>query len=584
MLSRIIPACLLSVALISSAAFARSDERYFHATEHFIQAKDLPEDYHAVVRSIQCVRRDAFEGSEVHSDAEQWLFDVGNKLHIESRDGTIRRRLLFHEGDTITKARLLETERALRGELFLADCIVEVMDWGDGTAHVNVHTWDHWSLTLPISINKKGDRWLYYLGIVEYNILGTGQKLALITGQELERKLNYVEYLNNAFLPWKLRLSGRASLLSDGYNYSMALEKPMQSRTQQYSFSASASGQELTERVYYDGNRFENLSGPPAYVDSVKQLEGETNTLVQFDNVGTHNVNLSGTRSFGVYNKLDAGLFLKYRDRYLVDGRYRYSPLLARDMSIDGSVHEINTRTDVAPGFTMSFARYDYKTVHNYHNLKWSENMDVGMRFTTRFGMNVEELGSANSDFYMSHDAIYVNSWLDQHFLNVSAQMTSWINSAGDWDDGVVNGEFAYQWKPVSSTATLLSTSWWNYFAMEKSQQLLLGEDDGLNGYPVLYYAGQASFLGEIEQRWFPAFEIGTLVPAFAAFLNGGNTFPTWDKFDPENLHYSVGVGLRIGLSKSTQKIVNHLNLSWPLEKDLSGAWPHISIIAKGSL
>src|SRR5688500_7792106 len=88
---------LLSAAL---SCLAQAD-RFFRATEGFTRAKDLPDDFSAQVRSIQLGIKDVFEGSTVHSEAEAGLFEIGNKLHIESRPGAIRRRLLFREGDTV---------------------------------------------------------------------------------------------------------------------------------------------------------------------------------------------------------------------------------------------------------------------------------------------------------------------------------------------------------------------------------------------------------------------------------------------------------------------------------------------------
>src|SRR6187402_2141461 len=88
------PIGLLLALLFSvfSQAPRAQDDRFFQPAEGFTRAKDLSEDFTGTVRSIQTDIKDAFEGSTVHSDAEAWLFDMGNKLHIESRLGTIRRR------------------------------------------------------------------------------------------------------------------------------------------------------------------------------------------------------------------------------------------------------------------------------------------------------------------------------------------------------------------------------------------------------------------------------------------------------------------------------------------------------------
>ena len=51
----------------------------------------------------------------------------------------------------------------------------------------------------------------------------------------------------------------------------------------------------------------------------------------------------------------------------------------------------------------------------------------------------------------------------------------------------------------------------------------------------------------------------------------------------PADLHWSLGLGLRLGRSKSTQKMVQHINLTFPLgDKYLSG--PVVSVLAKKHL
>jgi hypothetical protein len=44
---------------------------------------------------------------------------------------------------------------------------------------------------------------------------------------------------------------------------------------------------------------------------------------------------------------------------------------------------------------------------------------------------------------------------------------------------------------------------------------------------------------------------------------------------DLDDLHYGVGLGLRLGATRSTQKVVNHINVVWPIgEKNLdSWSW-----------
>jgi hypothetical protein len=63
-----------------------------------------------------------------------------------------------------------------------------------------------------------------------------------------------------------------------------------------------------------------------------------------------------------------------------------------------------------------------------------------------------------------------------------------------------------------------------------------------------------------------------------AIFFNAGNTYSETEDVDASNLHYSLGLGLRLGASKSVHKVVNHINLSFPLGKEFKeeSVWERI--------
>lgn len=569
--------CAALLLLAFSAARAQSD-RFFQPAEGFTRADSLPEDFRATVRSIQLEIKDAFEGSTAHSDAEKYLFDIGNGLHWESNAGTIRRRLLFREGDSLSKGLLLETEKLLRQEEFLADAIIEVKRWDDGTAHVRVTSYDQWTTVPGVSLQRLGGEWIYWIGPVESNLFGTGQRLGFFIGHDQIRDTRWLDYANNALFPARLRLTTHAAWLSDGYSVLFSLGKPLETRTSRWAFSTSVSAVELSEQVFFDANELPDLP------DSLADVYGGTYaTRASFSNVVTHDVNASVTRSFGYRTKVNVSPSFDWRDRYN-NGAIRVGTRLQPYAPLPSSARAPDERNDYLLGATLAVYQYAYKTVSNFRNLKWTETLETGWRLSTKAAMNQSWMGARNDDFYLSHTGVYNNAWWNSVFLNSSASLRYFAGPDG-FDDGSASANLETQWKPVPITSSALSVTWGHMFASEKSQQLLLGEDNGLNGFPSFYYAGQARLLIEAEQRLFPTFEAGTVVPALAVFLNAGNTFKSYEAFDPGKLHYSAGLGLRLGASKSTQKVVNHVNLSWPIgEKELSGPWPVFSIRAKKSL
>ena len=107
---------------------------------------------------------------------------------------------------------------------------------------------------------------------------------------------------------------------------------------------------------------------------------------------------------------------------------------------------------------------------------------------------------------------------------------------------------------------------------LDADQQILLGGDNGLRGYPLRYQSGEGRWLFTAEQRlfsnWYP----------FQLFNVGGAVFydmgATWGQ-DPlgtpsQGVLRDVGFGLRFGNSRSALGNVLHVDVAYPLDGDAS--------------
>ena len=97
---------------------------------------------------------------------------------------------------------------------------------------------------------------------------------------------------------------------------------------------------------------------------------------------------------------------------------------------------------------------------------------------------------------------------------------------------------------------------------------LLLGGDNGLRGYPLRFQGGDKRASLTVEQRffsdWYPfrLFHVGA-----AAFFDAGRNFGE-DALDTPNhgLLKDVGIGLRLGNSRSGLGNIIHVDLAFPLD------------------
>ncbi len=101
-----------------------------------------------------------------------------NNLNFQTRETTIRRNLLFQEGDAIDPLRLADSERILRNLGFIGDArIVVVQNRGSGdSADVRVIVKEAWTLNLSGSL-KEGNR--LKVSLAEQNILGLGHQVSV---------------------------------------------------------------------------------------------------------------------------------------------------------------------------------------------------------------------------------------------------------------------------------------------------------------------------------------------------------------------------------------------------------------------
>jgi hemolysin activation/secretion protein len=135
--------------------------------------------------------------------------------------------------------------------------------------------------------------------------------------------------------------------------------------------------------------------------------------------------------------------------------------------------------------------------------------------------------------------------------------------------DAVLSAEARYYAKTSEKTKFFATVNGSVAENLDLDSQLLLGGDTGLRGYPLRYQAGTALALLTLEERyytdWYP-FRLFHV--AGAVFFDMGRTWGT----DPATgstslgLLKDVGLGLRLGSSRSAFGNVIHVDLAFPLD------------------
>ncbi len=538
---------------------------------------------------------DAFDDSRVHTKYDKWAYDILNWVHIETREATVRKLLLFDKGDLVNLHFLLESERFLRDQKFLSDANISVAG-ENGKNVVTVQTSDNWTLTIPVTFGFSGSEWSYDnlvwgLGIQESNFLGLGQKLGFYYGHDEFRNMLQVEYGDPHFLFRYNHLDLLYSYNTDGYLASWKMYVPFLSRsTNQWAYTLEGLKNKRNAYVYGSGDLPHGTVEvkPKRALDSLPLFNGEKAVeLMQIEDYINDSLSFRFSRSFGgkqrklylgaTYDYLretaDKGEILRYQ---FTDGKKAYA------IDSASAVNEwVPERKDSRLGFYVMYSNLRYEKIKNFHNVKWTEDVDKGFSVKAQISKNYEQIGAANNDIRLD---FWTNLYLGRefHHLTLKSYMNFYLDHGKRHDFfGRVNGEYIFH--PSDRFATALSGLLDVYDDARYGYQLTLGKADGFVGFPTGFYAGQARVYANLEQRWFPDIEILTLAPVVVAFGSVGETAARVMDINRKDLIYVLGCGVRLAQTKSITRLINKIDISFPLNGARKGK-AHFSVTTSYSL
>ncbi|MCL1955972.1 MAG: hypothetical protein FWF63_01490 [Fibromonadales bacterium] len=476
------------------------------------------------ISQIHVETKNAFDDAVTHTSVEKRLYRIGNIVHIKTKESVIEARLPFKEGDTVSYAEIQEAEKDLRALPYISDAKIEAKKDSLGNTDLYVETSDNWTFAPEVSLGKPGEELLWAVGLLEHNLLGLGHTVGFFFKHEEDRDQKYLLLKTEDFFTPNHKFFFTLSENSDGFERSLGLSYPFISQAKnQWSYNAEMLWSKRDE-YYLEGIREDSLS-------------------------------LWFLRSFG------GASFKTY-------------------LGVGYDFHSIrNWMKDSRFGFSIAASRIRLEKKYNLHRVKWAEDVERGYYIKTVVAKNFKELQAENEDWYFEH-IINLSVGTKKHNFLTKGQNYFYCNK--DSLGNMLNLLFGeYIFKPSLEWSSVLSAqieSWRGSFPL----QFYLDGNSIFPGFPAHYLAGANTFAFKAEQRYFPGFEILTFIPSLAAFLTAGEATDRLHAFEPRDLLYMAGIGLRVSKSKFVQGVVSHINLSWPINGELGKSFvPRLSFIGK---
>ncbi len=462
------------------------------------------------------------------------LYRWANALHIKTRPNIIEYALLFQKGDKLSVKRIEETERLLRTNAFIYDVAIRAVAYQDGVVDIEVKTFDTWSLTASIQLSRAGGSNTTGLKFQERNFFGTGLSMGLSSSSNADRKGTELEVTHRHLLGNWTEISYKKGSYDDGSSQAFSFARPFYALDARWAAGISSSTEDSRISSYSAG----------VLADQYQRRQQKTEL-------------------FGGWSQ---GLVNGWAKRYYVGIKLqddRFSP----SQAFTSPARPADQRL-VTPYLRLDVVQDDFEKLSNLDQVGRPEYIPNGFALQTQLGRSFTALGSTRNlwDYQAA---------VSDGFMLFGNQLLASASIKGQYGEGrhehqLLSMAAKYYVTHNPHRRTFIGVAGSVTSSADTVDQLQLGGDSGLRGYPSRYQNGQRRSLITVEERFYSdAFIWRLFRVGGAVFYDGGRAWggPNQSKTNAGWLS-DVGFGLRFFSVRSAKSTVLHLDFAFPLQRD----------------
>jgi len=488
----------------------------------------------AVIGAIEIHTLDIFDSSQ--SGQNRHLYRAADNLHVKTREGVVRRRLLLKPGEPFDARKLQESERHLRALGFFYDACVEALAVrADGSVDILVVTRDVWTLGGGGGFQRQGGGNTISASLRDTNFLGTGRHFLLKYTDDPDRRESVFRFDDPAVLGTRVEISAKLAERSDGHRYAVGLGRPFYALDSRWSAGTGMVSDEQTIRIYSGGEVVERFN--------------RRQTLVR------------------VHGGLSPG-YLRNGTRRLRFGYSYQKTAFIPDPRLGPANGEL------PPGRTLSYPWVGFQKVgdgfierHNLDLLGRTEDLNLGTELRFQLGYSARSLGASKDQAIIEASASIGHLRGERHVFQFRTEAYARLSDATE--NARIGGQMRYFFRTFGQHQLLTVVQLVVGDNLDLDNQLLIGGERGLRGYGRNASDGDTRFLFSVEHRFYTDLELFHLVHVGAAvFFDAGEAWYRNETTLAPGLLRDVGFGLRLSSSRSSQGTMVHFDVAYPLDGD----------------
>jgi hypothetical protein len=458
-----------------------------------------------------------------------------NVFHISTKASTVRRELVFHEGQTWDQARIDETARHLRDPISTSlVAIVPIASGTDGVVDVLVVTRDVWSLRANSNYEIQGNQLTFLsLALSENNFLGWRKLVAASFRMDQGAYRVGPLYLDrNAFGKhiYVLALGGpvfnRHTSKLEGSASEVTVARPLWSLDTKWGAQLDWTHRDAIDRAF-QGDGLALFHAP----------DGEE--LPYEYHMKKYTLKATVTRGFGdkVEQRVKGGYALSIiRPTLLPD--FQADTRVARDSFVNGAMPPSERTSELFVGWSMFVPKF--RNFQNVDTFDLAEDVQMGPQSEAELGLALGLYGSEANFLRLTGSLGYTGGLGDDGLWKLTMSATSRVQG-GEAIDNILETQARFVSPTFGFMRLVSQLTLSGLFIDRQNQYYTLGGDNGLRGYPIGAERGDRRMVWQTEIRSKPISILFTR-DGFVWFVDVGDSA---NSFRGMALHTDVGVGLR---------------------------------------
>ncbi|HTP39877.1 MAG TPA: hypothetical protein VMI92_09925 [Steroidobacteraceae bacterium] len=499
-----------------------------------LPAPSVLEAEHAHIGTITVRAAEIFDTADPKEN--NWLFRTANRLHVDTHESAIRAQLLFKSGDVYSRKLLDETERNMRQLDFLREPKIIEVAYHDGLVDLLVFTHDVWTLQPGVSFSRSGGSNRSSIEYADQNLFGRGKSLQFGRSSDVERTSNYFDWRDPNVWGSHFRDSIDYTNSDDGYSWHVDAERPFFALATQLSGGINTGSSLSLIPRYQLGQVYDR------YQVYTEQSQLEFGWRLPSSTHWTERMTYELRHDYTEFTLAPTGETLLP----LPSDRKLNYPYLRYDLVED-----------------------EFHTTSNLNQIARTEDLHYGWSGGVGVGLASGVFGADRHAWLVDTTVLYGHEFSDRQSVFWELDWSG-RREFQQWHNALSTLDLSYFYKTSANTRFIAHLNGDSIHLPDGDNWLDLGGDNGLRGYPLHYQQGDGRALITLEERLYTNYYLLQLLHVGAAvFFDAGRTWGANPAGTPQlGWLRDVGIGLRLGNSRTSFGNVVHIDLAAPLDVD----------------